>query len=233
MTQIFFNLKGEFQWNSIVAIVAIIGAVTSFIFSVLGYINTKNSLLIQKKIEQKKIDADIISKSRIHWIDNARTITSQFITDSLLLGAHYKMFIEKIYQYNQLNLQERILIEADDVKKMKLNKELDDFNADMHKRVDTINNLLGNVSKNHLLIKLNFSNNFEHDQIIHLVTIMYKRLEEGSLHGWVQYYNQEILDAELDNFKKLFYENSRDAELLTNALRDYYKKEWRKVKRGE
>lgn len=51
MTQIFFNLKGEFQWNSIVAIVAIIGAVTSFIFSVLGYINTKNSLLIQKKIE--------------------------------------------------------------------------------------------------------------------------------------------------------------------------------------
>lgn len=143
------------------------------------------------------------------------------------------MFIEKIYQYNQLNLQERILIEADDVKKMKLNKELDDFNADMHKRVDTINNLLGNVSKNHLLIKLNFSNNFEHEQIIHLVSIMYKRLEEGSLHGWVQYYNQEILDAELDNFKKLFYENSRDAELLTSALRDYYKKEWRKVKRGE
>lgn len=233
MTHIFFNLKGEFQWNSVVAIVAIIGAVTSFIFSVLGYINTKNSLLIQKKIEQKKIDADIISKSRIHWIDNSRTITSQFITDSLFLGAHYKMFIEKIYQYNQLNLPERILIETDYARKMKLNKELDDFNTDMHKRVDTINNLLGNVSKNHLLIKLNFSNNFEHEQIIHLVTMMYKRLEKGSLHGWVQYDNQETLNAELENFKKLFYDNSRDAELLTNALRDYYKKEWRKVKKGE
>lgn len=47
-------------------------------------------------MNQQKIDADIISKSRMHWMDNAKIITSDFIAIALNLGAHFKMFTEKV-----------------------------------------------------------------------------------------------------------------------------------------
>lgn len=231
MMQIFFNLKGEFQWASIAAIVALIGSLTSIIFSTLGYFNSKRSLIIQKNMDQKKIDADIISKSRMHWIDNSKSITSQFITDALMLGAQYKMFIEKIKQYNIL--KKHIEIEVKEKKKVEARRDLKKFDKEMIERVDKINNSLNDVSKNHLLIKLNFSNNFEHEQILNLVTTMYERLRKVSLNGWVQYYDDKDLEKQLNNIIKVFHDNSLDAESLTNSLRDYYKKEWIKVKKGE
>ena len=60
-------------------------------------------MVIQKKMNQQKIDADIISKSRMHWMDNAKIITSDFITIALNLGAHFKMFTEKVIQINNIN----------------------------------------------------------------------------------------------------------------------------------
>lgn len=231
MTGIFFNLKGEFQWSSIAALVALVGALTSIIFSILGYINTKKSLLHQEKMDQKKIDADIISKSRMHWIDNIKIISSQFITESLALGAHYKMFIEKIYQYNKL--QELLKSENKEKKKIEIKNELKTFDKEMLERVDIINNLLSELSKNNLLINLNFSSNSEHKQIIQLVTRMYNRLRAVSLNGWIQFYEERELNQQLENINKVFQHNSKDAESLTNNLRDYYKKEWEKVKKGE
>lgn len=231
MFGIFFNLKGEFQWSSVAALVALLGALTSIIFSTLGYLNSRKSLLHQEKMDQKKIDADIISKSRMHWIDNVKIISSQFITDSLYLGAHYKMFIEKVYQYNQLN--ELFVSETKEKKKLEIRKELKSFDEEMKNRVDVINNLLSEVSKNHLLMKLNFSSNSEHHQIMQLTTKMYDRLRDVSMNGWVQFYEEKDLEIQLKNIYTVFQQNSNDAESLTNNLRDYYKKEWEKVKKGE
>ena len=54
MERLFFDFKGDFQWASIAAIVAVFGALASLLFSFLSYHNTKKSILIQKEMDQKK-----------------------------------------------------------------------------------------------------------------------------------------------------------------------------------
>ncbi|WP_256736168.1 hypothetical protein [Enterococcus hirae] len=44
-----------------------------------------NQQLFQKEIAKKQIDADVILKSRLHWIDNTKSIASEFLIDSLKL----------------------------------------------------------------------------------------------------------------------------------------------------
>lgn len=248
MEKLFFDINGDFQWASIAAIVAAFGALVSLLFSFLSFHNTKKSMLIQKEMDQKKIDADIISKSRMHWIDNTKTITSTFITDSLSLGANMRMFTQKIVQLN------RKRIEMTELRKKSVNKKIPQaernkareisqhwvdegskiFNKDMGERTDEINELLKKVSNNFMLIKLNFSNNDENNKIVDLAFEIYEGLRRHSLTaGWDQMANEEELIQSLRVTEKIFRENSLNAERFTELLRDYYKKEWEKVKIGK
>lgn len=248
MERLFFDSHGDFQWASIAAIVAGLGALVSLIFSYLSYRNTKKSMLIQKEMDQKKIDADIISKSRMHWIDNTKMITSTFITDSLSLGANFKMFTEKIVQHNG------ILIDMKNLREMSMNKKIPQsernkakedyehwinegskiFNQDMQNRVDEINDLLKKNSNSYMLIKLNFSNNDENNEVVRLASEIYEGLKRHSLKaGWNQFASEEDLILSLQNTDRIFKENSLNAEKFTELLRDYYKREWEKVKIGK
>ncbi|EGO7788316.1 hypothetical protein FKJ76_002681, partial [Enterococcus faecalis] len=64
-----------------------------FVGTILGIIvnvcinrsQTKKNHELQKEITQKQIDADVILKSRMHWIDNTKNIASEFLIDSLKL----------------------------------------------------------------------------------------------------------------------------------------------------
>ena len=248
MERLFFDFKGDFQWASIAAIVAVFGALASLLFSFLSYHNTKKSILIQKEMDQKKIDADIISKSRMHWIDNTKMVTSTFITDSLSLGANMKMFTQKIIQLNGIRIEMSELHEKSMNKKLpqaERNKAkevsqhwIDEgskiFNKDMEERADEINELLKRLSNNFMLIKLNFSNNDENNTIVDLAFKIYEGLRRHSLNsGWDQMTSEKELIQSLRETEKVFQENSMNAEKFTEFLRDYYKREWEKVKTGK
>lgn len=242
MEKFFFNSLGDFQWASVAALVALIGTIVSAIFSGLSHNNSKKTMVIQKKMNQQKIDADIISKSRMHWMDNAKIITSDFITIALNLGAHFKMFTEKVIQINNINSR-IILLEKNGISHLsktekeeytELKNAIKFLNSEMQTRVDTINKLLDSLAKNFLLIKLNFTKNVEHQNILDLVEKIDSRLTKHSLSdGWIQFGTDEELKQSVENTNLIFNENSRDTEILTTELSNYFKKEWEKVKQGK
>lgn len=86
------NEKGVFQWASVASLVALAGAISSAVFSRLSYTNSIKSLEQQKKIEQKKIDADIRAKARIEWIQEVRRNFAKFLEDyrNLEVAEYYK-----------------------------------------------------------------------------------------------------------------------------------------------
>lgn len=79
--RIFFDNNGIFIWSSIAAIIALFGSVTSIIFSWLSYSNSKKIAESQRKMEQKKIDADLKAKARIKWIEDVRQNSANLLKD--------------------------------------------------------------------------------------------------------------------------------------------------------
>lgn len=193
-------------------------------------------------MNQQKIDADIISKSRMHWMDNAKIITSEFIIIALTLGAQYKMFTEKVIQIKNINSRIIFLEKKGNSHLSKIEKEeytelknaIKFINSEMKARVDAINKSLDGLAKNFLLINLNFTKNVEHQNILDLVEKINDRLRKHSLRdGWIQFGTDEELKQSLENTNSIFKENSKDTEILTTELSNYFKKEWEKVKQGK
>lgn len=86
--RIFFDSDGIFMWSSIAAIIAFGGSASSALFSCLSYTNSKKTAESQRRMEQKKIDADLKAKARIEWINEVRHKSSDLI--SLLLSLQKK-----------------------------------------------------------------------------------------------------------------------------------------------
>lgn len=86
--KIFFDSDGIFMWSSIAAIIALVGSVSSAFFSWLGYTSSKRTAESQRRMEQKKIDANLKAKARIEWINEVRHKSSDLI--SLLLSLQKK-----------------------------------------------------------------------------------------------------------------------------------------------
>lgn len=68
----------------------------------------EENLKFQKEWEQKKIDADLISKFRIKWIDDTKKLTSEYITDTTKLFSeiYSAIFMEKNYYQQALENKE-------------------------------------------------------------------------------------------------------------------------------
>lgn len=117
---IFYNSLGDFQWASVAAIVAAIGACVSFMFSLLSYLNSRKSLKHQINIDQKKIDADLKAKARIDWIKIVRNETSELLS---LSGrrANYIGILENLYKKDTYSDRE-----LDEIKKS--NEDIVDIN---------------------------------------------------------------------------------------------------------
>lgn len=202
----------------------------------------------QNKWEQKKIDADIISKSRMHWIDSTKIIMTRFISNALELSAANVMFNQKIVQHNQnlavinaakkasetTSLTKRERKEAQSVVTDWEERGSEVFDVDMKERVDRINFLTKEVYQDFILIKLNFSDNEENNKIVNLSFEINEELRKFSLsNGWNQFSSLEELQKAVNKAISIRNSNSRKVESLADLLREYYKKEWEKVKVGE
>ncbi|MCC3263131.1 hypothetical protein LLE87_33715, partial [Paenibacillus polymyxa] len=88
------------------------------------------------------------------------------------------------------------------------------LNSEMQTRINTINTLLESLAKNFLLIKLNFTKNVEHQNILDSVEKIYNRLRKHSLNnGWIQFGTDKELKKSLQNTNSIFKENSEDTEI--------------------
>ncbi|MEG7636849.1 hypothetical protein SQQ66_00420 [Enterococcus casseliflavus] len=245
---IFYDVHGDFIWSSVAAIVAAVGAVISFVFSLLSFLNTRKMGIKQNILEQKKIDADIISKSRMHWIDSTKEIVTSFLNASLKLSSSYVMFSEKIKQYNEYNIRAANFkalsndkkISHTDRKKYKdiyEQWEIQDkvnFDLDMKSRVDDLNNTLEILKKEFMLIKLNFSNNEENNKIVKLAEEIHENLRKYSLKSsWMQFDSANVVDSNIQQSRQMRDDVAIEVNKLIVMLRDYYKKEWEKVKAGK
>ncbi|MGG5306953.1 hypothetical protein IGK38_001618 [Enterococcus pernyi] len=243
---LFFDHNGDFQAGTAAAVVALIGAIISAVFSWLSYKNSVKTAERQYIMEQKKIDADIISKSRMHWIDNTKDIASEFLVDTLKATAITKISIEKlkeihIFRAIEFENGEKLKKEKTDKKKDLL--AIDDTSKRMintlkenhYDNTIEINRLSHEISKNYTLLTLNFSDNHENSKVIDSINKI-----NNHIRIFIRVSNelqkasaQTDWDEKIEEAKETSETINAEVNKLTILLRDYYKEEWEKVKVGK
>lgn len=160
----------------------------------------KRSVTDEKKqieMEQKKIDADIIAKSRISWIDTTKEILSEFIND-----------VEKFFPHLIEVLQRVKDLEDDMIDK--------DMQIEINKLFDQVSQQLDIIHKNSMLIKLNFSDSEEHAPIIDVIDRIVYEINFSS--NYRDENRSEITERELnfalDKKSEVFNETKRLVQLL-------------------
>ncbi|MEX1474826.1 hypothetical protein AB3H85_00895 [Enterococcus sp. C78] len=166
----------------------------------------------QFEMEQKKIDADIIAKSRISWIDTTKEILSEFIND-----------VEKFFPHLIEVLQRVKDLEDDMIDK--------DMQIEINKLFDQVSQHLDIIHKNSMLIKLNFSDSEEHAPIIDVIDRIVYEINFSS--NYRDENRSEITERELNSALDKKSEVFNETKRLVQLLRVYYKNEWEKVKLGK
>ncbi|HFD6483867.1 TPA: hypothetical protein ACF5O7_002175 [Enterococcus hirae] len=204
----------------------------------------------QEKLAQKQINADVILKSRLHWIDNTKEIASEFLIDSLKLVSLNALLVENysnITVWKNIEYANYTEIKNDkvDEKRKKeaielettIEKMLLDYKENIIESNRQINELIYRTSKNSTLLSLNFGDNDENNEITDSVK---------DINNYLRTITQEVKDLEYvvgdeevawsSKIEKSVAERTivnQKVEKLTIILRDYFKKEWEKVKEGE
>lgn len=200
----------------------------------------------QEKLAQKQINADVILKSRLHWIDNTKDIASEFLVDVLALAATTKLSIKKmqeldVWRFIEFDNENKLKEEQSEEKKneyialdVSTKKKIQSYLEDYYNKASEINRLNYEVNKNYTILLLNFSNNTENKLIIELINKInsdIKKLINQS--NKVQNIGEEInWGNELIIAEKINTNINDEENELTKVLRDYYKEEWEKVKVG-
>ena len=202
----------------------------------------------ERNITKQKINADIISKSRMHWMDETKEIATEFLNTSLSLGSQITMFAEKCLQYrNYINEYELMKLKSNDkgipakernqAKEMYeawKNEDQSSFSKDMIKRSEAINNAMEINKKNYMLLRLNFSDNGENNEIINLAKEIHEDLRKASLSiSWMQFDSLNIQEEKIKKTRSSRDKNALMINELVDLLRGYYKREWEKVKLGK
>lgn len=250
LESLFWNHNRDFQWSSVAAAIAFIGAVSSAVFSWLGYRNSIKTAENQHRMEQKKIDADIISKSRMHWIDSTKNIASEFLVDSLRVVTVNVMLVEYYYYvavWKHLEHDNYLALKSDKTDpeeketaiefEKTIEKTLHDYKENVIQSNIQVNELMYNTSKNNALLLLNFSDNTENNEIISFVKGINNDLRGIIKESKDLEYVVDDEEVDWDSAIKKSYTVKKDinqkVEDLTLVLRDYFKKEWEKVKEGK
>lgn len=201
-------------------------------------LNIENNGLMSEW-NQKKIDADIISKSRMQWIGETKSLTSDFMNDSAFLLATITLFCEKSWQvekyieeHNRLGRENKT--PPNKKKYEDLGKLIDIVDQQQVNNSDALNKYQEKVHRNRLLIKLQFSDNVENNLIVEKVEKITEDIRSFALIiGWSQFSSFAEKEDLVNKSRKLREDKQNEIEELVNILRDYYKKEWEKVKNGE
>lgn len=67
-------------------------------------VNSDNNKFLSEW-NQKKIDADLVSKSRMEWMNETKKLISEFLMDSQMIMANLVMFHEKKCTINSLEIR--------------------------------------------------------------------------------------------------------------------------------
>lgn len=225
---LFVNEKNKLNWVGISAVGVLI------------------SYVINSKFNRDKLRADLVSTSRMKWLDNVKEITSCFIKDVSLFNAKHILFLNKANLNNndKLNLQiaEQEYFSIIDKGEIPsailkhnveiLRKSFDASDKSCGSLAEELNDIQFRIIKNYLLIKMNFGKEKEDKKIIRMCKDITEDLKDSVIR------TSNIQDeSRISNFV-IVSENKngyREKELdkLANVLKAYYKTEWEKVKKGE
>lgn len=176
----------------------------------------KENLEFKEEWERKKIDADIVAKSRINWINQVRKSTSIYISELLKI----KIIISDILEFSSLQ----------EANELGLNPPLTDQDIYFN-----IQNKIYELRQCHLSLKeksevllLYFSENEDHEEIEKQILLVPNSLQ----------INLKLIDNNLPvNLKIsaiLEFDNGifNNIEAIRKLIRNYLKKEWEVAKKG-
>lgn len=115
---LFINNEGRFEWGGLTSILAIVSLIGTFIITL------------------NKNKADLISKSRIEWLQATKKLTSEYISSYYLVRGYIKKHSEAKSKY-----------EKDEI----YTKQLEAFDI---------------LNEKFILLKINFNDNEDHKEII-------------------------------------------------------------------
>lgn len=204
----------------------------------------------QEKLTQKQIKADVILKSRLHWIDNTKNIASEFLIDALRIVTLNVLLVNKFIElkkWRKIEQDNTLKIKSDDIN-LEDKDSVIDFDKKVKKIIDNqlesiskinieINDLMHRTSKGYTLLSLNFSDNEENKGIIDSIKEINNDLRRATrelkeVETSIVYGDDDGIGISNDIDAKKTSINKK-VDNLTITLRDYYKKEWEKVKAGE
>lgn len=210
---LFFDHNGDFQAGTAAAVVALIGAIISAVFSWLSYKNSVKTAERQYIMEQKKIDADLKAKARIDWITQVRVQSADFITNCLLyLEYSSKTIVGKPTNVRVENIESNaVTITADVEPDEEVLSPFDDVIDDKEK--EKIRVRLNNAA-NLLMIYFGPDKDGQNDMIVEIINEILNKVNSGK-----------------------FYKNDTKSNDLIIKFRDeirkYLKQEWNVAKDGK
>lgn len=209
--KIVLSSDGSFNWASITAVIALL----TFVF---------NSVYTAKKYK-----ADLISTSRISWMNTTRSLSSEIISNSSKIASKiatlvsnysnmdYLLSGDKNLKYHSKDQGEQAIKEHN----LKLGESISSYRAVLLEKTT--------------LFKMYFGSNIENDKLVNIsdeiqdFTDDLIRLLHSYNDGDTTKTAKEI-EEELEG-KLLTGENLMDR--FSDSCRDYYKTEWEKVKLGK
>lgn len=173
----------------------------------------------QNMWEQKKIDADLVAKARIEWIQNVRLIETEFVNNINLF----------------LSYSASIIVIAEKTKSPSFGKHEIQL---INQHIQNSTNCLFKAKKEKVLLKLYFGTNVEDNelvgrskQIVDNIDKIYKINDE--IVSFIE--DEQIVRAEkkYDSVISLIEKVNDELEIFVLKARDYNKLEWERAKKGE
>ncbi|ELL5616570.1 hypothetical protein ACHLL8_01735 [Staphylococcus aureus] len=186
-----------------------------------GLITTYVSYKLQKGFNDKKLNAEIISKARIDWINEVRKISAQYIYScnrSLMLKRKRAKFIKQrersVRDIESNNNSER---------HTKLIKEFNKYNKKVTETVEEFNEEIAKIIEKRILLNLYFTNE--------------KQVDKSSItHNQITS-DMKSLTKSINDFKpqndKVSIDYNNEIESLSNLIGKYLKQEWDRAKAKE
>lgn len=201
----------EVDWSQLITALLGSSLISSIIVTVVNH-------FLSKRFNEKKLNAEIISKSRIQWINEVRNIAAKFIYKFnqciMLKRKRFKVIKKKARLVKGIN-------NGSIPKNQKALELLDNYNKKISKLIDDFNEEYAAVVENRTILKLYFTTESNPDSSL----VTHQQILKG----------MKKLNNSLRNFKSTSSEKDiqnlrENIEGLTNLIGNYLKQEWEKSK---
>ncbi|BFL78688.1 hypothetical protein PXW92_03705 [Staphylococcus hominis] len=174
-----------------------------------GSFSTVVTYLINRGFNNKKLHAEIISKARIDWINEFRSLSSSYLYEAYKtvgLGLEFWKYDDELNKLDENTEQFREI-------KEKYENTIEEYNKQAGKMIETY------IQMRLYLPKRNGRPmQKEHKRIVGYIDLLHKNITSA------------VKNKELDKIKKI---KSRRLRFLTDYISKYLKQEWDKAKAKE